>query len=273
LHEGGAFAVWLFMITSRWLFPIFTLAATCAQTPADHKEFDVVSVKLSAPDDHNSFMLRLLPGGKLNMVGMTLKRLVMEAYGVKAFQVSGGASWTGTERFDVLAEAEGTQGPFPMALMRPMLRRVLEDRFQLKAHQETREMPIYALVVEKGGSKLAPHTGTEQQFRDEYGSLNVKKGGTAALATWLSRELGRVVIDKTDLTGEYDYALEYTPEPGQGGPESIGQPPDPIPQPHPETSGPSIFTALQEQLGLRLASQRGRVEIVVIDSVQKPSAN
>jgi uncharacterized protein (TIGR03435 family) len=79
--------------------------------------------------------------------------------------------------------------------------------------------------VEKNGSKLAVHTGTEQQVRDGYGSLNVKKGGVPFLATWLSRELGRTVIDKTNLTGEYDYALAYTPDPGQGTGHVSSRPP------------------------------------------------
>jgi uncharacterized protein (TIGR03435 family) len=264
----------MFMATSQGLLLIAALTVALAQPPAVPKEFDVVSVKPSAPDDHNSFMMRPLPGGKLNIVGMTLKKLVMEAYDVKAFQVSGGPSWIGTERFDILAEAEGAQDRYPMRLMRPMLRAVLEDRFQLKAHQDTKELLVYALVVEKSGSKLAVNTGTEQQVHDGYGSLNVKKGGVPFLATWLSRELGRAVIDKTNLTGEYDYTLAYTPDPGQGGPESVGLPPDAgPPPPHAETNGPSIFVALQEQLGLRLVSQKGPVGIVVIESVKRPSAN
>ena len=96
-----------------------------------------------------------------------------------------------------------------------------------------------------------------------------KKGRVGALAAWLSRQLGRVVIDKTDLTGEYDYKLEWTPDPGEGGPESVGLPPE-ARRPHLDTNGPSIFTAVQEQLGV---SQKGPVEIIMIDSVERPSAN
>ena len=171
--------------------------------------------------------------------------------------------------YDIEAKAAGNPNRSEIWLM---LQSLLEDRFQLKVHRETKEMPVYALVVEKNGSKLALNSGAERQFQPGNGSLIVKKGGTAALAAWLSRELGRVVIDKTDLSGEYDYSLEWTPEPGQGGPESIGLPPE-APRPHVDTNGPSIFTALQEQLGLRLVSQKGPVEIIVIDSVERPSAN
>jgi uncharacterized protein (TIGR03435 family) len=153
-----------------------------------------------------------------------------------------------------------------------MLQALMADRFQLKIHKEAKEMPVYAMVLDKKGSKLAVHTVGDSQTRTGNGTLSIKKGGMAWLATWLSRLLGRVVIDQTELSGEYDYQLDYTPDPGQGGAESIGLPPG-TPQPRTETNGPSIFTALQEQLGLRLVSQKGPVEIVVIDSVEKPSAN
>jgi bla regulator protein blaR1 len=245
-----------------WLLAFLTLAQS---------QFDVVSVKPSAPDEHNSFMFRPQPGG-LRAAGIPLKMLIMESYDLKAFQVSGGPSWVASERWDVLAKADGVEGQIPMARMRPMLQAMIADRFKLKIHKETKEMPVYALVMEKNGLKIVPHAGAEQQFRFGDGSLIVKKGGTAALATWLSRQLGRVVIDQTNLKDEYDYTLQWTPDPGQGGAESIGLPPE-LPRPHADTNGPSIFTALQEQLGLRLVSQKGPVEIIVIDSVEKPSAN
>jgi uncharacterized protein (TIGR03435 family) len=246
----------------HWLLAFLMLAQS---------QFDVVSVKPSAPDEHNSFMFRPLPGG-LRAAGVPLKMLIMESYDVKAFQVSGGPGWIATERWDILAKSDGVEGQIPLAQMRPALQAMLADRFQLKSHKETKEMPVYALVVEKNGLKMATHTGTERRFRPGDGSLIVKMGGTGALAAWLSRQLGRVVIDKTDLKGEYDYKLEWTPDPREGGPESIGLPPEP-PRPSAQTNGPSIFTAIQEQLGLRLVSQKGPVEIVVIDSVERPSAN
>ena len=198
--------------------------------------------------------------------------IIMQAYGVGAFQILGGPDWIRTDRWDILAKAEGVDGRLTRDQENPMLRFLMAERFQLKVHRETREMPVYSLVAEKNGSKLIRTTGAEQQFRSVYGSLTVKKGGMAALAAWLSRELGRIVIDKTNLSGAYDYTLEWTPAPGEGGPESIGQPPEP-PTTHAETNGPSIFTALQEQLGLRLVSQKGPVEIIVIESVEKPSGN
>ena len=154
-----------------------------------------------------------------------------------------------------------------------MLQALMKDRFQLKVHKETKEMPVYELVVEKNGPKLVPSTSAEQQFRPGNGSLTIKKGGMAALAAWLSRDLGRVVIDKTSLGGEYDYKLEWTSDPGEGGPESIGQPPE-APRPHVDTNGPSIFTALQEQLGLKLEPRKFPIQTVVVDHVERvPTEN
>jgi len=246
-----------------WLLAFLTLAQS---------QFDVVSVKPSAPDEHNSFMMQNLPGGTLRMVGVPLRMLIMQAYDVKVFQISGGPDWIRTDRWDIMAKAEGVEGRLSRDRQNPMLQALMADRFQLKIHKEAKEMPVYAMVLDKKGSKLAVHTVGDSQTRTGNGTLSIKKGGMAWLATWLSRLLGRVVIDQTELSGEYDYQLDYTPDPGQGGAESIGLPPG-TPQPRTETNGPSIFTALQEQLGLRLVSQKGPVEIVVIDSVEKPSAN
>jgi uncharacterized protein (TIGR03435 family) len=247
----------------QWLIAFLTLAQS---------QFDVVSVKPSAPDDHNSFMMRNLPGGTVRFTGIPLRMLIMSAYDVKVFQISGGPDWIRTDRWDIQAKVDGFEGRLTMPQQRPMLEALLADRFQLKIHKETKEMPVYALIVDRKGSKLVPHTAGDSQIRSGNGSLNIKKGGMTWLVFWLSQQLGRVVIDQTGLNDEYDYAIEWTPDPGQGGAESIGLPPEP-PRPRTETNGPSIFTALQEQLGLRLVSQKGPVEIVVIDRVEKPSAN
>jgi uncharacterized protein (TIGR03435 family) len=204
--------------------------------------------------------------------------LIMEAYDVKAFQISGGPSWVGIARWDLEAKVDGIQGLLPLAQERLMLRALLEDRFQLKVLFETKEMPVFALVVATGGSKLTPHTGEAipfgQRFRLGQGLYSVKQGNIARLVTELTRQLWRPVIDKTDLRGEYDFTLEWTPEPGQGGPESLGLPPQPLESPPPvNPDGPTIFSALQEQLGLRLDSQKGPVGLIVIGGVEKPSAN
>jgi len=261
-------------MTRHFLILIAALAVAFGQSPTVSKEFDVVSVKPSAPDEHNSFMSQRLPGGNLRLIGLPLRMMIMRAYDVKAFQVSGGPDWVRTDRWDVLAKAEGVEDRLTPAQERPMLQALLRNRFQLKVHIETKEMPVYALAVDRSESKLTPNTGAVHQFRSGNGSLTVNRGAITELVSWLSQELGRVVIDKTELNGEYDYALTWTPEPGEGGPESIGQPPGTLGGVTPTfADGPSIFTALQQQLGLHLVSQKGPVEIVVLDSAEKPSAN
>jgi uncharacterized protein (TIGR03435 family) len=251
----------------RWMILVAT--GLLAQSPAP-KAFDVVSVKPSAPDEHNGLMMQTQPRG-IRLAGVPLRMVMMLAYDVKAFQISGGPDWIRTERWDVLAEAEG-DGRLPMEEKRPMIQALMADRFALKVHKGTKEMPVYVLAVEKKGSKLAAPTGTDQRIGNGNGSLRAKKTGMDWFAGWLSRKLGRMVLDQTDLKGEYDFALEWAPEPGEGNPEYTGMPPG-TPVPYINKDGPSIFTALQEQLGLRLVSQKGPVEVIVVDSVERPSAN
>ena len=256
------------------LLAILSVAPVWAQSK---KKFDVASIKPNRETD-NRFMLRNLPGGSFTAAGVTLKMLIMNAYGVQAFQISGGPGWIGTDRWDIQAKAEGVDGRVPREQFEQMLRALLEDRFQLKVRRESKEMPVYALVMAKNGPKLAEHAGDPpkpgEAVRIGYGSLQYEKARVAALAFQLSVQSGRTVIDKTELAGEYDFALRWTPDPEEGGPESIGLPPDPnrkIPPVDPNL--PSIFTALQQQLGLRLESQKGPVDILVIDRVEKPTEN
>jgi bla regulator protein blaR1 len=240
------------------------------------KEFDVATIKPNGAND-NRFMIRPLPGGGLSITGVPLKMLIMEAYDVRTFQVSGGPGWMNTERWDIQAKAEGVQGQLPIGQMLKMLQALITDRFKLEVHHESKEMTVYALVVGKNGSKLTPHTGEPPQPTDRLrmrpGSLSAKQVRIAALVRQLTPQLGRQVIDKTGLTGEYDFTLEWTPEPGQGGPESIGLPPALDSPRASDSNGPSIFTALQEQLGLRLDAQKGPIDIIVIDRPVKPDEN
>jgi uncharacterized protein (TIGR03435 family) len=261
-------------LIARKLLLAAAVTGALAQSPTVPKQYDVVAIRPNADND-NRFMFR--GGPSFTAVGVTLKFLIVHAYDVRAFQVSGGPGWIGTEGWDIRAKAEGIKGRLQRDQFDTMFRALLEDRFQLKVHSETKEMPVYALVVGKNGSKLTPHTGgppsPAEASNSGRGSLSVKKGSTAALASLLSLQLGRTVIDKTDLKGEFDFKLEWAHERGQGGMESLGLPPDP-PRPQPaDSNGPSIFTAVQEQLGLRLESRKGPVEIIVIDHAERPSEN
>jgi uncharacterized protein (TIGR03435 family) len=249
------------------IVPVLTLAfAAWAQ-----QAFEVATIKPNSTGDRR-IMIRMAPGGRFTATGVTLRQLIAQAYNVRDFQITGGPGWVSGERYDINAKGpEGMPDRVPPEVVRPMLRALIEERFQLKTHQESKEMPVYALVAGKGGPKMTPAAAESQgpMMRMGRGQLSGKKIPMVMLAQQLAMQLGRNVVDKTGLKGDFDFTLEWTPEPGQGP----GGPPPGEPLPAADSSGPTIFTAVQEQLGLKLDSDKGPVDIIVIDSVAKPSEN
>jgi uncharacterized protein (TIGR03435 family) len=259
--------------------------------------FEVASIKPNHSGDRR-FFVSWQPG-RFNATGMTLKFLITMAYDVKDFQVSGGPGWVNAERYDIDAkepdsiaqELEKLPREQRSTLADSMLQSLLADRFQLKVTRGTKELPAYALVVAKNGPKLqeakpvvAPAEAPSgpgghphgPMMRMGRGELNGQGVGLGFLASVLSQQLGRQVLDQTGLKGNYDLALKWTPEQGEGmmmgGPPPGGGPP-PDGAPPPDASGPSIFTALQEQIGLRLEATKAPAEVLTIDHVEKPSEN
>ena len=259
---------------------------------ASGPQFEVASIKPAAPDQRGTF-IRDAPGGRLNINNMSLKEMIVLAWKIQPFQISGGPAWFDSDHFDITAKSESSPKQDDMARM---LQALLMDRFQLMLHRETKELPIYALVLAKKDGKLGPKlieskAGSCAQFDPakpppppEPGKpptlgcggmmmgpdrVTAASVGIAELTPVLSRILGRTVADKTGLTGKFDISMEWAPDPSQ----AVQFAPDgPRPAPR-DATGPSIFTALQEQLGLKLESQKGPVEIFVIDRVEKPSDN
>jgi uncharacterized protein (TIGR03435 family) len=275
--------------------------------------------------------MRIAPG-MISANGVPVRLLMRQAFGqLQDFQLVGGPDWINSDRFDIEAKLEGG-GPMTPPVLQSVLRQILEERFALKTHRETRELPIYALVLARSDGRLGPNlkpTSPEcsammsQRGRgpsavgapgpDARGGVAVTRGGPppdgrggpgraggpapfdfdapavcgqrgggfgrmraggasiADFATMISGTAQRVVVDKTGLTGYYDIALTYTPAGDQlpQGPPPPGAPPPPPIDP----DGPTFFTAIQEQLGLKLDNQRGPVEVVVIDSIQQPTEN
>jgi len=242
-----------------------------AQTPA---AFEVASIKPNAANDHRT-MIRMAPGGRFVATGVTLRQLISQGYNVRDFQITGGPGWIGSDRYDINAKApEGTANLTPEQL-RPMIRALVEERFQLKSRRETEEMAAYSLVQAKDGHKLKPNPRTGEgrpMVRMGRGQLTATQAPVSMFAMQLGQQLGRSITDKTGLAGEFDFNLEWTPEPGQG-PSFGGPTPPPDAIPPSGGSGPTIFTALQEQLGLKLESDKGPVEIIVIESASKPTEN
>jgi bla regulator protein blaR1 len=257
------------------LIPYGLFAQAPASPPAPPSGFTIASIKPNKSDD-DRFMLRPLPGGGLTATGVTLKMLIMNAYQVAAYQILGAPSWIGSERWDIEAKSEGVQGRLSPDQWTALLRRLIEDRFQLKSRCETKKMPVYALVVTKSGSKLQPHpANSEVKPTDLFGrgSATFTNMPVADLTKQLSLNLGRPVLDRTGLKGGYDFKLEWTPELGEGVPAAFGLAPRAEPPPAADSNGPSIFAALQEQLGLKLESTKGPVDILMIDHVERPSEN
>jgi len=199
--------------------------------------------------------------GQIVMTNQTLKRLIERAYGVKPFQVTG-PGWMETVCFDIVAKYP----PDTRYEDRPlMLRTLLEDRFKLAVHRESKDMPGYALVVAKGGFKLKPVEPAGGSGTDHNGgrveTMTAKKTSMAELAELVGRFLGETVVDKTGIEGVYDFALRWTKD-------------DLDPNGTDAASAPTLFIALQETLGLRLQPQKVPVEIVVVDHVERvPTEN
>jgi uncharacterized protein (TIGR03435 family) len=240
------------------------------------QEFEAASIKPSAPMGAGMVQMgmQMLPGGRISMASVTVKNLIQQAYGVREFQIVGGPSWMGSERYDITAKPEGAA---TQDQVKVMLQGLLADRFKLQFHRETKELPTYALVVAKGGPKFHASEvvtdpdkprGTRMRMMGR-GQFSLQGAPVAALANQLGQVLGRSVIDKTELTGNFDFELKWTPDEGRpemrvGGGE---------PAPAADMTGPSIFTALQDQLGLKLESTKGPVQILVIDRAEKASEN
>jgi uncharacterized protein (TIGR03435 family) len=251
---------------------LMTTLVGYGQSGIDPPKYEVASIK---PDTDNDFRFafRIEPSGRLAATGITLKRLMMTAYNVQDFRIVGGPDWMVSRRWDVQAKPDRVVSP---EQIRPMLRALLENRFQLRSHSEKRQLPVYELSVDRKGSKVqrVKDSETKADVRVGAGLIQLTKATAATFASQLSYALGRPVIDKTSLSGEFDFALQWTPEPGEdGGPTTAGLPPGTSDQPASTSDGPSIFTAIPEQLGLRLKSGRGPVEVIVIDDVRMPTAN
>jgi uncharacterized protein (TIGR03435 family) len=241
------------------------------------QEFEAASIKPSAPQamGMNRIGIQMLPGGRISMTGVTVKMMIQQSYGVRDFQIVGGPSWMGSDRYDITAKPEGAATPDQVKLMTQAL---LADRFKLKFHRETKELPTYALAVAKGGPKFhASEVVPEGSDKPKgtrisigRGQLSLQGAAMVALANQLGQILGRSVIDKTELTGNYDFKLEWTPDEslqstaGAAGAEG---------HPAADMTGPSIFIAVQDQLGLKLESTKGPVEILVIERAEKASEN
>jgi uncharacterized protein (TIGR03435 family) len=197
--------------------------------------------------------------------GVPLRMLITEAYSVRDFQIVGGPGWMNTDRWDVEGKPKTEVSADSQTAL--MVQSLIEERFQLNFHRETRELPVYELTVAKGGTKMKLSAATQSRGRMGRGGIEGSGWSLANFIKFLSQQFDRSLIDKTDLKGIYDIKLQWSPGLRGAGPVQPGA------QPPARTDQPDIFTAIQEQLGLKLESSKGPVEVIVIDSVQRPTEN
>ena len=234
-----------------------------AQSGSAGRQFEVVSVKSTQPGSRGGPgpFVQTEPGHLL--ARGTLQFFIEYAYAHNGMYVEGGPDWIRSDRFDVDARQPADAQSF--ATMPAMMQRVLSDRFKLAIHRETRQTPILLLTVAKGGPKLTPSApADEPETRGRPGELVATRITMNGLASVLSRNIGRMVQDRTGLGGVYNLTLRSTNE--LQGPDRLGRAPvDP--------DAPSIGTALEEQLGLKLEPGRGPVEFLIVDRVERPAAD
>ena len=193
------------------------------------------------------------------MTNASPKTMIRNAYDILSFQLAGEPRWLDTDMYDIVATTGGIEKISPEQL-KLLLQNLLADRFRLKVHWEMRKASVYALVLDKNGPKFKESAEVQgPDINTQKGPGRAQMKGTRApisiLASNLGNQLGRIVLDKTGLRGVYDWILEWNPD------LTV------------DSSRPSLFTALQGQLGLRLEAQKGQMETLVIDSVERPSEN
>jgi bla regulator protein blaR1 len=253
-----------------------------AASPVAPPPFEVATIKASKPDPERSMLMFTEDG--ISVAGFQLDKLMREAFNTEDDHIIGEPSWVKSSKFDIEAKVAPEDAPklkgMPFAQRKAMLLELLVDRFGLKYHHETRELPLYELVVAKGGLKMQlakaqdPENTRHMMMFGGPGKIESTAMKVTALTHTLSGQLGRTVVDKTGLTGEYDFTLTWTPdEPQPGMSQSNDGPPAANPDAGNNPTGPSLFTALEEQLGLKLESSKGPEEVIVIDHIEQPSAN
>jgi uncharacterized protein (TIGR03435 family) len=248
---------------------VCAVAALSAQDPV---EFEVASVK---PSNSASIGLSInnSASGDLTIDNAPLRTIVAFAYDVREFQVSGGPKWMDTDRYNIAAKSTRAVAALPGAergkAVRQMTQALLANRFQMVAHREMKDVPVYALVVAKGGSHLTPHTGDNPQKGIGPIADGLKFTGVTMeiFATHgLSPRLGNIVLDKTELQGEYDFELHFV----SGG---LAKPGIEASQTAADPAAPGIAMAVQEQLGLKLETRKAPVQVIVVERAEKATAN
>lgn len=272
----------------RWGFVAAAILVTISSAGAQQKTFEVASVKPHPASQVTPSSMMAEPGERFTVRNIPLRMLIRTAYQIQDDQIVDAPAWIGTDRFDINAKAEDGSSPADLA---PMLQALLAERFKLAFHRDTRELPIFELQPVRTDGVLGPKMKKNACVPDlnappsapggpprcgaisnGFGRLTLIAQSISMMTQFLSPSVGRVVVDRTGLTGNYDVDLTWTPD--RLPPRPPGTPAD---QPirvngaDIDPNGPSIFTAVREQLGLKLESAKGPVGVLAIDHVEQPS--
>ena len=235
---------------------LMLLSTLCAQ---EKPAFEAASIHTNNSSEIGQSFFDLSSAGRLTARNMDVWDLTRLAFGLRDSQMAGGPAWIKSDGFDIQATASSTG----IVVLRPralqMLQSLLENRFHLRWHNEMREMAVYALRVATGGPKLSPAKEGRPEKR-QMGDLSIASMTMESLCQILEHETKRLVVDQTQLKGSYAIELQWARDAVKGALEA-------------DTSRPSLFTAVQAQLGLRLEPARLAIEIFVIDEVQRPTEN
>jgi uncharacterized protein (TIGR03435 family) len=226
-------------------------------------DWDVVTVKPSDPNSNGGQRIRL-HGQHVTLLDHTVENLLLIGYGVQKSQLADEPNWVKTERWNVDGVAD-VEGEPSLRQLQEMMQKILAERFGLKLHHEQREMAVYALTVAKGGPKMTPNSSDPNGWMDQQNSASggrdvevLKNTSMADLALILQFRVDRPVVDQTALKGRYDLKLQWTTD-------ETRAPADDAP--------PGLFTAIQEQIGLKLEPAKAPADVLVIDQVERPGAN
>ena len=257
-------------LTMPLAYGLFGIPPAHAQQVDSPSEFDAVSVKPSDPNSRNGTVVGFTPGGGVHIVNATVKDLIETAYDLRAFQIAGGPAWVDSAKYDV----SGTPDPHGAAASQPgninvrlKVQAMLKDRFQLQHHRESRSEPVYSLVVARGGIKPTALRETSSPHKGVNSGQGTMIGEAASMndvALKLSKLLGRPVVDHTGLSGNYDFKLDWAADAARSSTDE---------QPQEGSLNASIFSAIQQELGLHLEATKGPVDVLVIDRVNRPSEN
>jgi uncharacterized protein (TIGR03435 family) len=291
LSRGVLFRVTGMLVLASLGIPRQTFAQSAtAGNPASRIVVEVASIRPSDPATCGEYPIIDNHGDRYDMRCVKVKFLLQTAFNVRDFQVIGGPNWLGSTQYDIaakiadssidssvpeksVAELTDQERESKGKRLREVLQSLLADRFQLKQHGEAKQLPVFLLGVAKGGPKLKVSPNSS----DVSGGLMLGRGvlagnqtGVPFLAETLSQIVGRPILDRTRLSGKYDFELKWTPDESSAN-SALGGAAPPLAVADPDR--PNIFAALQEQLGLKLDSSKGAVTVIVVDHIEAPSAN